>query len=342
MIRDLRFTALAAGALALLPLAAAAAPRYHLVAPAMPPGFIANDVNIRGDVAGTWIDPATGARRAALLRNGVLTVEPEVVGSISSAGTVVTAKGDMFGLVFGGGHCAGDAALWPLGQPMQWLQGCATPMAAHGTGLVVGFTNGIDDYNHCSYWKDGVQTTVVTFWGGNGECEFLAMDARGHYIAGYSDFESAGDQHILRYTLDGGVQDMGALVGYPRARATAVNDQGHVAGGAFDPTYALPSVAIFHDGTTITALTSADQDGWATAINDHDQVVGTAIDLAAPYTMHGMLWAKGHSYELVALIDHPEGWTSLNPGAIGPDGTIAGTGYKDGVQTVFLLEPISR
>jgi hypothetical protein len=323
-----------------VPLLAAAAPSYHLVGHPMPAGFSANAFNARGDVAGRVAESEPNHFHAALVHDGKLTLEPEVFGFYNNEGTALTAQGDMYGALGDGGHCGSQPVLWPAGQPVQFIEGCARITATHGTGLTAGYNVGISDSNTCAYWKDGVKTTVYIQWGGFGNCEFLAMDTRGHYFAGFGDTDDFVGQHILLYTIDGGAQDLGSLPGYPVARANAVNVKGHTAGMAATSVSTPVSVAWFHDGVKATLLTPPGQRGAATALNDHDQAVGFGIDNDPPYATHGMLWEKGRAYELITLVDHPEGWTALAPAAIGPDGTIAGTGVKDGVPSFFVLEPI--
>jgi hypothetical protein len=344
MTRKILTVALAMGALS-APFAATAVPRYHVVARPSPAGFVAQAVNAHGVVAGYYADPSgSGPYTAALIRKGVMSIEPDV--GFNTLGTAVTPKGDMLGEVVDGGHCNGSPVVWPKdGQPMERLPvGCGgVPLAAHSATLAVGFEYSPTDPIMCAYWKDGTEVRVWPQWGGDGECALRAIDSSGRFFAGYASYSYEPlEQHILLYTIANGAHDMGGVPGYPLAHANAVNVHGHTAGVASADPYFYATAAFFHDGSKVTVLSPPSQYAVATAIDDRDEVVGYATDTAPPYATHGMLWSQGQSYDLATLMDHPEGWSDLRPGAIAADGTIAGVGTKDGATTLFVLKPIHR
>ena len=343
MKRNILTVALALGAFS-ASFGALAAPHYHVVSRPSPAGFVPQAVNVHGVVAGYYADPAgSGPYRAALVRKGLMSIEPDV--GFNTLGTAVTPQGDMLGEVVDGGHCNGSPVVWPKGQPMQRLPvGCGgVPLAAHSASLAVGFEYSPTDPIACAYWMNGVETRVVPHWGGDGECALRAIDNRGKYFAGYASYGfDQVEQHILLYTIGSGAHDLGGVPGYPLAHANAVNAHGHTAGTAATDPYFFSTAAFFHDGTKVTVLSTPAQNGAATAIDDRDQVVGFVTDTAEPYATHGMLWSQGNAYDLLTLMDHPEGWSDLRPGAIAADGAIAGVGTKDGVTTMFVLQPARR
>jgi uncharacterized membrane protein len=79
--------------------------------------------------------------------------------------------------------------------------------------------------------------------------------------------------------------------------------------------------------------------GYLTGVNDQGVMVGTGRDNSGAYSKAFVVYDGMNSYDLNTLISDPS-WDNLEEAtAINNSGLIVGSGYRNGVETAFLLAP---
>jgi probable HAF family extracellular repeat protein len=122
----------------------------------------------------------------------------------------------------------------------------------------------------------------------------------------------------------------------------AINNLGHVVGTAgaailhafFSPFWFSPTVDLGTLNPSDPYALSV-----ATAINNHDAVVGFASDPAPPHNADAFLYNGTTMIDLNTRLTNGEGWHLLSANAINDNGEIVGTGTYNNQQVAFLLTP---
>ncbi len=150
---------------------------------------------------------------------------------------------------------------------------------------------------------------------------------------------SAGLYQAFRTTSGGIVQDLGGLGGSGASSfATAINNSGEVVGYGGSPGSvlafrALPGGTLQSLGTLAGAV-----DGYANAVNDFGQIVGTATYVSGASQAFYFSDQTG----LVSLsqsLANGQGWNLETATGINNYGQIVGTGVFDGATHAYLLTP---
>src|SRR5690606_36347049 len=102
----------------------------------------------------------------------------------------------------------------------------------------------------------------------------------------------------------------------------------------------MQTSAVLWSGSNIRELGAldGDTDSRALGINDLGQVVGAS---GAPGASRAFIWQAGRMMELNELLPRRTGWTLAEAADVNNDGTIVGTGLKDGQLPAVLLKPPS-
>lgn len=169
---------------------------------------------------------------------------------------------------------------------------------------------------------------------------------------------SPGEQHrgqAFLHDSANGARDMGALAGQiARSEARDVNEIGVVVGSSgtgemiVGPGGVLRQrrAAVVWDRGRIIKLPSAP--GYriceANAINDAGWVVGSARAATSPGVFdRAQLWIGTERFDLTSLMPAGTGWDVLiSADDVAPDGTIVGTGRRNGAFHAYALVPIAR
>ncbi len=77
------------------------------------------------------------------------------------------------------------------------------------------------------------------------------------------------------------------------------------------------------------------------AINNHREIVGSAVVIGIHYKSCPFIWKNGVIYDLNKLIPHSR-WMMTEADGINNRGQIIGSGIHDGKTQVFLLTPDSQ
>lgn len=148
--------------------------------------------------------------------------------------------------------------------------------------------------------------------------------------------------------------------GFSEGMALAVNNAGVAVGFIFSPGSSNTHAAMFSNGATIDLGTlSGGQGSVATGINDSGWVVGfgnsSGVDTSGPasgfssltalssltQSSSAFLWINGAIYDLNQLVPSGSGWVLSYAAGINNSGQIVGTGFHNGMQTAFVLTPVS-
>ena len=215
-----------------------------------------------------------------------------------------------------------------------------TNSAAHGindNGQVVGFAATDRQFAHAFLYADGVLNDLGTL-GGDSSAAF-GINSAGQ-VAGWSDTAGPYPQaiHAFLYS-DGQMTDLGTLPGGTDSYATAINDNGDVAGSAaFDAP--LARHAFLYSGgqmTDLGTLPDYSYGSFATALNNLGQVVGYAITENFA-SQHAFFHKDGQMIDLNQFVPPGQGWELTSATGINDQGQIVGSGIHDGSFRAYLLD----
>jgi probable HAF family extracellular repeat protein len=319
-------------------------------------GWVVGDANYPG----TWTDgrnsyPPNTTEHATLWRNGRITDLGTLGGPNGSIGFV--ARPSDTDLISGN---AQNDRVDPNGENWGVNFGCTNDVPCEG-----------QQYEFRGFvWKDGVIRPLPTL-GGNNEAAFGGVNDQGQ-MAGMAEtrkidptcqpsqfYDSTINQTItLNQVLDwrpvvwgptyGVVHELPTWPGDTVGLASAINDEGQVAGGSgFCTTPAFGSVEhalLWQNGRTINlGSLGGSYDNLATAINDRGQIVGWSDlsgDTPTNGTTHSFLWQDGVMIDLGTLPDvgSPPDETSTYAYGINDAGQIVGQSCGQNGCQAFLWQ----
>jgi len=129
------------------------------------------------------------------------------------------------------------------------------------------------------------------------------------------------------------------------SQALDINDNDNIVGFAQMnySTVEEPIIWIDHEPIRIIESHSRIQ-GYATAINEQDEVVGFYIDLDSPNLVWlSFLWKDGEVIILNDLLPPEQGWEDIYPADINDKGQIVGLGYRTDIGwRAFLMTPVTE
>ena len=309
------------------------------------------------------------------LRAGVI-YDITDLGVLSGGMTTSAAGISSNGNVTGSGDSASAISQAFLWAPAVGLEGIGSSLFAFGAGVnasgtVVGYQFADDFSGYNAFLGDALGTTLIPTLGGANNAA-TGINNAGTAV-GYSD-TATGDTKAFSYNAGA----LTPLAGAANTRANAINSSGAIAGqGDID---GLTHPILWSGGTWIDlGVPLGYQSGYAMAIADAGYVAGTLNDgiggtvafvwqpggmspigsltpggNSQAYGVNSSGWVVGASdgvafvfeggvmYDLNALLaGTTSSWQLSEADAINDLGQIAGTGYIDGQQHAFLLNPIS-
>jgi probable HAF family extracellular repeat protein len=215
------------------------------------------------------------------------------------------------------GQAGGHAFLWDgAGTPTDLTPG------GGGTGYAVndlGHVAGTDNVTGHAFFYDGTMHNLGTLGGASSEARGLTA---GDVVVGFAS-TATGHTHAFRWTLAGGMVDLGLPPGATDAWAYAINSNGVVVGNAGPPFYACQ-----WDGAGANFLSNV-SGSVAYGVNDLGHVVGIS-------SYYPVMWSGGNT----TFLDQGHlggvcGWTQyLVPTGINNLDQVVGT-FNDGDQNPF-------
>jgi probable HAF family extracellular repeat protein len=259
----------------------------------------AEDIDRRGRVlVNRWGDDGN---RASVLHRGREVFSPLVLDGLPIDGVAINDRGQVIGNAADSDRQIERAFLWEPGrQPIDLgtLGDPTIPTEVHATavnnaGTVIGTWAQVIDNTYRVrrfIWRDGHMTDLGTLGGDESPTTNSADGGRDQLnerdqVTGQSE-TATGEHHAFLWS-EGTMRDLGTLGG-PGSVGLAINDRGEVAG--VSNTAAGPASAfLWRDGEMIDlgALSGVPGEGFATAINDRGQVIGSTSDGEA---LHLVLW----------------------------------------------------
>ena len=266
----------------------------------------ATDINDHGEIVGMSFDSA-GQRRAFLYKDGSMQ-DLGTLGGEQSSANAINNRGDIVGWAQlpHSEASEGRAFLLRRGSSMQDLGRFEVPDAEGDSGA----------------------------YGINERRQVVGGSALGPYIPTETPY------HAFVYACEE-MRDLGTLGG-TTSTARAINALGQVVGDASTPDFRHNRAFLFYRGTLHNLGTLKDGDySAATDINDHGQVVGTALGTTGSTAWErGFLYQDGSMRSLTSLLAPGSGWTISGAAGINASGQIAGTGCKAGVCYALRLDPL--
>lgn len=338
-----RFTALCAGAVLAVPLAAAAAPLYNVTVVAGA-GSAAVDLNNLGQVVGNM---ASGSNTHAFLFDGSLADLGTLGGQYSTAsaindhgqivGNAQLSDGNGRGFIYSGGT-------------MTALPSTSYTTAAgiNDAGTIVGST-AVDfpwsNPQHAFTYANGVYTDLGTFPYGDSTYA-AAINNHGDVVGAATTAVNGAPNFPLNPFLyhNGTLTDLGNLGGIWTG-ALSINDRGQIVGYAgldniggnlYPETAFLYENGVMRDLGGLVANPNRDFGSAALDINNLGQIVGAAdVDFGVK---HGFLYDGGTMTDLNALIDPASGWVVTRASAINEMSQIAATACREGLCYAVRLD----
>jgi uncharacterized membrane protein len=271
-----------------------------------------------------------------LYKNGVISPVTGVTANNGPLG--INDSGDLAGSYNQGGFLDKNGVITEFGQSqLNFVQGL------NDSDVLVGeaYNYSVQAYRGFT-WQNGIQSPLPApssagYGQGDGSSA-LAINTSGQ-IAGYYDALGATQAVVWSSNLTATL--LPTLGGYTRSSATAINNNGTLAGDSFNSSdqnshpdiwtngqvQALPSLAGFDENT-------------ANAINDNNEVVGWAYNDSATQGGDAEAWFNGQLVDLNTLIPANSGWHLTDAEAVNDSGLITGWGYLNGQQASFLLVPV--
>jgi len=140
--------------------------------------------------------------------------------------------------------------------------------------------------------------------------------------------------HAFLYA-DGVMTDLGTMAGASLSEATAINDQGQIAGHGW--VQGSHHAFIYENGVMKDLGTLGGRRSFAYDINNHGQVVGNSND-PDDNDYFAYLYDGGVMIDLNTLIDPASGWTLHGANGINDRGQIAAYGCRNGECGALLLD----
>ena len=318
----------------------AAAPRYEVreIGRSTWGLTIPNDINNRGVIVGDWDsgDSFGGPRHAVVwIHDEMIDLTPSDTIVYSSARSL-NDRGLVTGYFLTDGSAPAGGFRWKRGVfdiLPTFAEGHQTGYGVSESGWIVGRAMHEHFSTNPTVWDRDLNDLDL---GSLGQGLGLAYDANGwDVIVGASSLNL--DQTNAFLWRNGEMHDLGALPGYPIARAYAVNNDNEVVGYSGD---------VFDDhafhwsasrGMVDLGNLGYPHGSSANDINDEGVIVGFS------YGPHGQTAAVWHEFELFALeslLVDAQGWNLWTAEGINELGQIVGTGRRDGHPVAYLATPV--
>jgi len=313
-------------ALSLVAPACLAAPAYQLVD--LGPNTSATSLNANANVL--------GERNGKVARyfGGQWHSVPSVI-----AGAALNDAGQVAGTLMDKQSSLATSAWWSKAAgaveiaPLGTGESHAHAISGNGTVVGTGILDPVWGSIYAFKYQDGKLTRLSCLVPTSG-CDARGVNDAGQ-ITGATQVPFSGSHAFLYDPTVGFWRELGTLGGRSSI-GMAINAAGHVVGNA-DVADGVNHHAFFFDGTTMIDLGAPDGgSSFATALNDHDAVVGGMVDAAG--TPSAFFYKGGKMHDLASLVDNAAGWTFVQATAINAKGQIAGNGLLNGVPHAFLLD----
>ncbi|SCE86774.1 probable extracellular repeat, HAF family [Micromonospora viridifaciens] len=197
-----------------------------------------------------------------------------------------------------------DGVMTDLGAIYSGTFGVSKAEGINDLGVIVGSTHVNEtEPGHAFRYADGVMTDLGTGYGVGSGSHANDINDDGTVVG--TRFERQGSPTRAVVWRNGTIRDLGTLGGKAGAWGTdsiayAVNDAGHVVGGAITPSGALHAFVwkggALQDLGTLGGLTEST---YARDINDHGDVVGASQNRSGE--VHATLWSAGTVRDLGTL-----------------------------------------
>ncbi len=288
-------------------------------------------INALGHIAGESSNSDESAIDAFLWTGGPLTDLGTLGGSWSTP-TAINDSGQVVGFSWTPGDRVMNGFLY-AGGPMLSLGTLggeqSYAVAINQAGVVVGGASLTNGDTHAFSFSGGVMSDLGTL-GGNYSCASALNNAG--VIVGESTL-SNGLNHGFVYS--GSVMTDVGTFGGTNSGCLAINDRGEVIGTA--STVEGETHGFLYQGGAMTDLgTLGGGFSWPVALNNLGQVVG--LSATSNGVMHAFLWQAGSLVDLTSLLPLNSGWELSSAELINDAGRIAGSGFRNGVDQMFILD----
>jgi hypothetical protein len=290
-------------------------------------------INASGEIAGISNTPNDGQEAVLWSATGT-TVLQDVGGEGRSGVSAINASGQIVGASGIDGGNGNDAVLWaPSGKATVLSdpggQGNSQAIAINASGHSVGvsYLNSAHTSYEAVLWSQSGKATVLQDVGGQGASTAVSVNASGYSVG--SSETSTGQDAVLwsptgKATVLQGVGGVDSIALHINASGQSVG----VSGG--QPVLWSPS-------GKATVLQTLGFGGMVSAINASGQSVGVS---SGPSGNEAVLWSSsGAATDLGAVLG--AAWSDSEAIGFNNRGDIVGEGVYDGVQTGFLLTPVS-
>jgi probable HAF family extracellular repeat protein len=250
----------------------------------MPSGTVSTEafnINNSGLIVG-YAYNGVNPRAFSLTSGGVYT-DLGTLGGSASVANQSNSSGVTVGWSTLPGDTVDDGVIWNNGQKtdLPGFGGFTTAKGINDSGVVAGYSFLPSGFAHSFVYSNGHMTDIGTMGGANGQA--AAINNLGQ-IAGDSDVTGNVAHHGFIY-LNGHYTDLGSINGGLNYFVNSINNLGDVVGEGDNPLSGanFESGFLYHNGVMVdlnNLITNAN--GlfltFASWINDHGQIVGTAID----------------------------------------------------------------
>ncbi|WP_082616714.1 PEP-CTERM sorting domain-containing protein [Massilia sp. Root418] len=311
--------------------ALAEGPRYSMTRLSADGGS-ANVINNAGQVAGMTRDPASGAMRAYLWRDGVQTLLDTPINVVQA----LSADGKIAGNIssFDPEDFQTRPAIYAHGATTFLPPLAGTPMSGYAEGIntagMVAGSQTINGHSMAYLSHNGVSTALGTLGGAYSYAR--GMNEAGMVVGGSAP--ASGKAHAFLYH-GGTMVDLGTLDPDGTAAAEAVNASGVAVGYSWLTSVERYRATIFQNGTAAPLGEFGDYEhSLALDINDAGQVIG-AGDNGDTF-----LYQDGVTYDLATLVPGDAGYRLTSVSSINNSGQIAGTACGSSACFGVLLSPV--
>lgn len=325
-LRGLLMPALAASSAAL------AGPLYNITA--LPPGTNPTGINSSGQIVGD-VGVDGGARRAFVWSAGSM-VTYGTLGGADSTGAAINNSGRIAGSAANAdGSTHAVTGMSGSLSKLNVYGGAVSSFgrAINGAGQVAGYyypgAGGVRAFTQVG----GVDIDLGTL-GGN-FATASGINSAGH-IVGFSALDDSSPwlAHAFLYA-DGVMHDLGTMEGASLSEATAINDNGQVAGHGW--VFGSHHAFLWQDGVMQDLGTLGGRRSFAYGMNNLGQVVGNSNDIE-DFDYFAYLYSGGVMTDLNALIDPASGWVLHSANGINDAGQIAAYGCRGDECGALLLD----